>query len=178
VSNDGGFKNASPFDLTNSAADVPWKLVASRDGTFTKTVYVRFLSRFDSKVTDDKTDDIILDTSKPRVAAITAAGSAAPASAVTVAAIRANAKGSTGVKLNVRASDTISGAVAVEVRSAANKPAILISLGKAPSKVKTVGMPRLTTAAITVKSTAKALQVRAVDGAGNTSAWVKVTVKR
>jgi hypothetical protein len=29
-----------------------------------------------------------------------------------------------------------------------------------------------------VKSTAKALQVRAVDGAGNTSAWVKVTVKR
>jgi alpha-tubulin suppressor-like RCC1 family protein len=178
VSNDGGFKNASPFDLTNSAADVPWKLVASRDGTFTKTVYVRFLSRFDSKVTDDKTDDIILDTSKPRVAAITAAGSAAPASAVTVAAVRAKAKASTGVKLNVRASDTISGAVAIEVRSAANKPAILIPLGKSPSKVKTVGMPRLTTAAITVKSTAKALQVRAVDGAGNTSAWVKVTVKR
>jgi alpha-tubulin suppressor-like RCC1 family protein len=178
VSNDGGFKNASPFDLTNSAADIPWKLVASRSGTFTKTVYVRFLSRFDSKVTDDKTDDIILDTSKPRVTAITAARSAAPASAVTVAAVRAKSKASTGVKLNVRASDTISGAVAIEVRSAAKKRPTLIRLGKAPSKVKTMGMPRLTTAAITVRSTAKALQVRAVDGAGNTSAWVKVTVKR
>lgn len=180
VSNDGGFKNASPFDLTNSAANVPWKLVASRDGTFTKTVYVRFLSRFDSKVTDDKTDDIILDTSKPKVTTVTASASAAPASAVTVSAARfgAKKKASTGVKLNVRATDTISGAVAIEVRSAANKPATVIQLGKAPSKVKTVGMPRLTAAAITLKSTAKALQVRAIDGAGNTSAWVRVTVKR
>jgi alpha-tubulin suppressor-like RCC1 family protein len=180
VSNDGGFKNASPFDLTNSAANVPWKLVASRDGTFTKTVYVRFLSRFDSKVTDDKTDDIILDTSKPKVNTVTASASAAPASAVTVSAARlgAKAKASTGVKLNVRASDTISGAVAIEVRSAANKPATVVPLGKAPSKVKTVGMPRLTAAAITVKSTAKVLQIRAIDGAGNTSAWVRVTVKR
>lgn len=41
-----------------------------------------------------------------------------------------------------------------------------------------MGMPRLTTAAITVKSTAKAPQVRAIDGAGNASAWVKVTVAR
>lgn len=178
VSNDGGFKNASPFDLTNSAANVPWKLVASRDGTFTKTVYVRFLSRFDSKVTDDKTDDIILDTSKPKVTTVTALASAAPASAVTVSAARAAASASTGVKLNVRASDTISGAVAIELRSAANKPATVVQLGKAPSKVKTVGMPRLTAAAITVKSTAKVLQIRAIDGAGNTSAWVRVTVKR
>ncbi|MBU6227470.1 MAG: hypothetical protein KGQ43_07785, partial [Acidobacteria bacterium] len=178
VSNDGGFKNASPFDLTNSAANVPWKLVASRDGTFTKTVYVRFMSRFDSKVTDDKTDDIILDTSKPKVTTVTALASAAPASAVTVSAARAAASNSTGVKLNVRASDTISGAVAIEVRSAANKPATVVQLGKAPSKVKTVGMPRLTAAAITVKSTAKVLQIRAIDGAGNTSAWVRVTVKR
>lgn len=180
VSNDGGFKSPTSFDLTNSAANVPWKLVASRDGTFTKTVYVRFLSRFDSKVTDDKTDDIILDTSKPQVAAVTASASAAPASAVTVLAARIGAKkkAPTGVKLNVRASDTISGAVAIEVRSAANKPPTVIPMGKAPSKVKTMGMPRLTTAAITVKSTAKALQVRAIDGAGNASAWVKVTVKR
>jgi len=178
VSNDGGFKNATSFDLTNSAANVPWKLVASRDGTFTKTVYVRFLSRFDSKVTDDKTDDIILDTSKPRLATITASVGAAPASAVTVAAARAKAKAAGGVKLNIRATDTISGAVAVEVRSAANKASTVVPLGKAPSKVKTPGLPRVTSAAITVKSTAKTLQVRAVDAAGNVSAWVRVTVKR
>ena len=180
VSNDGGFKSPTSFDLTNSAANVPWKLVASRDGTFTKTVYVRFLSRFDSKVTDDKTDDIILDTSKPKVATVTASASAAPATAVTVSAARVGArkKASTGVRLKVRASDTISGAVAIEVRSSAKKPATVIPMGKKPSKVKTIGMPRVTTASITVKSTARALQVRAIDGAGNASAWVKVTVKR
>jgi hypothetical protein len=177
VSNDGGFKNTKSFDLTNSAADVPWNLVASRDGTFTKTVYVRFLSRFDSKVTDDKQDDIILDTSKPRVSTVSAMPSAAPASAVTVAAIRAKAKSSTGVKLSVRAIDTISGAVAVEVRSAANKPAVKVALGKAPSKVKTVGLPRQTAATVNLKTTAKSLLVRAIDGAGNASAWVKVNVK-
>lgn len=177
VSNDGGFKNTKSFDLTNSAADVPWNLVASRDGTFTKTVYVRFLSRFDSKVTDDKQDDIILDTSKPRVSTVSATPSAAPASAVTVAAIRAKAKSSTGVKLSVRAIDTISGAVAVEVRSAANKPAVKVALGKAPSKVKTVGLPRQTAATVNLKTTAKSLLVRAIDGAGNASAWVKVNVK-
>jgi len=177
MANDGGFKSAKSFDLTNSAAEVPWSLVASRDGTFSKTVYVRFLSRFDSKVTDDKTDDIILDTSKPRVATIAAVPSAAPASAVTVAAVRAKAKASGGIKLSVRAIDTISGAVAIEVRSAASKPSTLVPLGKAPSKVKTPGMPRQTVASVNLKSTAKSLQVRAVDGAGNVSGWVKVTVK-
>ena len=178
MSNDGGFKNAKPFDLTNSAAEIPWNLVASRDGTFAKTVYVRFLSRFDSKVTDDKTDDIILDTSKPKVATVAATSSVAPASAVSVAAVRAKAKASGGVKLSVRAVDTISGAVAVEVRSAANKPSTIVPLGKTPSKVKTLGMPRQTVASVNLKSTAKSLQVRAVDGAGNVSGWVKVTVKK
>jgi hypothetical protein len=178
VANDGGFKNASPFDLTNSAANVPWKLVASRDGTFSKTVYVRFLSRFDSKVTDDKTDDIILDTSKPKVLTATAMSSAPAGSAVVVAAARAKAKASGGVKLSVRAVDTISGAVAVEVRSAANKASTLVPLGKAPSKVKTMGLPRQTVASVNLKSTAIVLQVRAVDGAGNVSGWVRVTVKR
>ena len=178
MANDGGFKDAKPFDLTNSAAEIPWNLVSSRDGTFSKTVYVRFLSRFDSKVTDDKTDDIILDTSKPKVATVAATSSAAPASAVTVAAVRAKAKPSGGVKLSVRAIDTISGAVAVEVRSAANKPSTVVPLGKSPSKVKTMGMPRQTVASVNLKSTAKSLQVRAVDGAGNVSGWVKVTVKK
>jgi len=79
--------------------------------------------------------------------------------------------------LSVRAIDTISGAVAVEVRSAANKPAIRVPLGKAPSKVKTVGLPRQTIATVTLRSSARALQIRAVDGAGNMSAWVRVTVK-
>lgn len=177
MSNDGGFKDAKPFDLSNSAAEIPWTLVSSRNGTFSKTVYVRFLSRFDSKVTDDKTDDIILDTSKPQVATVAATSSFAPASAVSVAAVRAKAKASGGVKLSVRAVDTISGAVAIEVRSAANKPSTVVALGKAPSKVKTMGMPRQTLATVNLKSTAKSLQVRAVDGAGNVSGWVKVTVK-
>jgi len=179
VSNDGGFKTSTTFDLVNGSADVPWSLVVSRDGTFTKTVYVRFLSRFNSKVTDDKQDDIILDTTKPRLDSVSATPSAATPSAVTVSAIRAKAKApaAAGVKLSVRAIDTISGAVAVEVRSAANKPAIRVPLGKAPSKVKTVGLPRQTIATVTLRSSARALQIRAVDGAGNMSAWVRVTVK-
>lgn len=178
VANDGGFKNATTFDLIDGSADVPWTLVVSRDGTFTKTVYVRFLSRFNAKVTDDKTDDIILDTSKPKLETVAATPVAAPSSAVMVSAARAKPKAASGVRLSVRAIDTISGAVAIEVRSAANKPAIRVTLGKAPSKVKTVGLPRRTSATVTLRSSAKALQIRAVDGAGNMSGWIRVAVKK
>jgi hypothetical protein len=129
-------------------------------------------------VTDDKTDDIILDTSKPKLETVAATPVAAPSSAVMVSAARAKPKAASGVRLSVRAIDTISGAVAIEVRSAANKPAIRVPLGKAPSKVKTVGLPRRTSATVTLRSSAKTLQVRAVDGAGNMSGWIRIAVKK
>ena len=113
LSNDGGFKISETFDLVNNSAEIPWTLQSSREGTFTKIVYVKYVSRFGSTSTP-YTDDIILDTTKPAMSTATAAASTPASDAVQVAAVRAAAKG--GVRLIVRGSDTISGIGSVEVR--------------------------------------------------------------
>ncbi|MBU6227472.1 MAG: hypothetical protein KGQ43_07795 [Acidobacteria bacterium] len=174
LSNDGGFKTTETFDLTNNSADIPWKLQSSREGTFTKIVYVKYVSRFGSQ-SQAVTDDIILDTTKPVLATATAAAAAPTGSAVQVSRIGTKAKASGGVRLSLRGSDTISGIGTIEVRSAANKPAAKVKVSRVAGKAD--GKPRAASQTVTLRTTAKRLQVRVIDRAGNASAWRTITVR-
>ena len=174
LSNDGGFKTTETFDLTNNSADIPWKLQSSREGTFTKIVYVKYVSRFGSQ-SQAVTDDIILDTTKPVLATATAAAAAPTGSAVQVSRIGAKAKASGGVRLSLRGSDTISGIGTIEVRSSANKPAAKVKVSRVAGKAD--GKPRAASQTVTLRTTAKRLQVRVIDRAGNASAWRTITVR-
>ena len=171
VSNDGSFRTTKTFELVEGAADIPWTLLATRDGSYTKVVYVRFQSKFGTKLSDS-TDDIIVDTSKPVVNSAIAKASGAVSGAVTIAAAKAG-----GVKITVKAKDSISGAGFVEVRSAANKKSSVVAFKKSPTKVKVMGMPRITSDTVSVNTTAKRLQVRVLDKAGNASGWSWLTVR-
>lgn len=171
VSNDGSFRTTKTFDLVEGAADIPWTLLATRDGSYTKVVYVRFQSKFGTKLSDS-TDDIIVDTSKPVLDSASAKASSAFSGAVSIAAVKAG-----GVKITVKAKDSISGAGFVEVRSAANKKSTVVAFKKSPTKVKVMGMPRVTSDTVSVNTTAKRLQVRVLDKAGNASGWSWLTVR-
>ncbi len=174
LSNDGGFATSETFDLTNNSADIPWTLQSSKQGTFTKIIYVKYVSRFGTQSTP-YTDDIILDTTKPVLSAATAAKSPVGA-AVEVAAVRTKAKAaSSGVKLSVKGSDTISGIGKIEVRTSARKKATSVVVSKVRGKAN--GKPRAASQTVSLKTTAKRLQVRVVDRAGNASAWRTITVK-
>lgn len=175
LSNDGGFATSETFDLTNNSAEIPWTLQSTKEGTFTKIVYVKYVSRFGSQSTP-YTDDIILDTTKPVMSAVTATPTTASGSAVQVARISISAKAAVpGVKLSLKGSDTISGIGFVEVRSAASKPATKVKITKVAGKAD--GKPRATTQTVSLKTSAKRLQVRVIDRAGNASAWRTITVK-
>ncbi len=176
LSNDGGFKTSEAFDLVNNSAEIKWQLQSSREGTFTKIVYVKYVTRFGSQL-QAITDDIILDTTKPVVAAVTAAVAAPTGSAVQVARTSgAKApKASGGVRLSLRGSDTISGIGKIEVRSAANKPSSSITVSRVAGKAD--GKPRAASQTVTLRTGAKRLQVRVVDRAGNASAWRTIVVR-
>jgi len=175
LSNDGGFATSETFDLVNNSADISWTLQSSKEGTFTKIVYVKYVSRFGSQSTP-YTDDIILDTTKPVMAAATATAAAPTGSAVQVARIGASSKkASGGVRLSLRGSDTISGIGTIEVRSAASKPATKVKVSRVAGKAD--GKPRAASQTVTLKTTAKRLQVRVIDRAGNASAWRTIVVK-
>jgi ABC-type molybdate transport system ATPase subunit len=95
----------------------------------------------------------------------TGAATSSSSGAVTVAAVRAPAKG--GVRLVVRASDKNSGIGKVQVKS---------SLKGKVADVST-SSPKATSRTVRVNTTKKKLWVRVVDRAGNASKWVTVTVK-
>jgi hypothetical protein len=171
VSNDGSFRTTKTFDLVDGAADIPWTLLATRDGSYTKVVYVRFQSKFGTKLSDS-TDDIIVDTSKPVLDSALAKASSAFPGAVTIAAAKTG-----GLKITVKAKDSVSGAGFVEVRSAANKQSSVIAFKKSPTKVKVMGMPRVTSDTVSVNTTAKRVQIRVLDKAGNASSWSWLTVR-
>ncbi len=164
ISNDGGFKVSQTVDLTDSFAEVKWTLVSSRDERLPKTVYVRFISRFNAQ-SSNYTDDIILDTTAPVLNDATAVASAAPESAVSVASARVAKKN--GARIVVRASDANSGIGSVEMRSGASKKATSVKYANPKAKSQT----------LTVNTKAKTLQVRVIDRAGNPSPWKTVKVK-
>jgi alpha-tubulin suppressor-like RCC1 family protein len=164
ISNDGGFKVSQTVDLTDSFAEVKWTLVSSRDERLPKTVYVRFISRFNAQ-SSNYTDDIILDTTAPVLNDATAVAAAAPASAVSVASARVAKKN--GARIVVRASDANSGIGSVEMRSGASKKATSVKYANPKAKSQT----------LTVNTKAKTLQVRVIDRAGNPSPWKSIKVK-
>jgi hypothetical protein len=170
LSNDGGFKNSRTFDLVNGVADIPWTLVSSKDGTFTKIVYVRVVSRFGTNL-PVVSDDIILDTSKPIVADAQATPAATSNKSVTVARAK---KSGTGVKLTVKGSDTVSGVGTIEVRSSARKPVSTITIKKVKGKLD--GKPRGLSQSVNLATSAKSLQFRIMDRAGNASKWTTIKV--
>jgi alpha-tubulin suppressor-like RCC1 family protein len=170
LSNDGGFKTSETFDLTNNAAEIPWKLPSSREGTFTKIIYVKYVSRFGSQSTP-YTDDILLDTTKPVVDTAVAALTAAPKNAVSVARAKA---AQSAVKLSLRGSDTISGIGRIEVRSSARKPSTTFDVNRVQGKAN--GKPRPSRQSVTFTTVSRAVQFRVVDRAGNASPWKVVKI--
>ena len=165
ISNDGGFGSSQTFSLTDSYAEVPWTLVASRDERLPKTVYARFVQRFGTQ-SSTNTDDIILDTTAPTMTSASGASTSTSTDNVTVQSVRVTAaKGA--VKLTVRASDKNSGIGKVQVKG---------SSGGTPVDVAT-GSPKATSRTVKVNTTKTKLWVRVVDRAGNVSKWVTVTVK-
>jgi hypothetical protein len=176
LSNDGGFKTSETFDLVNNAAEIPWQLQSSKQGTFTKIVYVKYVSRFGSQSTP-YTDDIILDTTKPVMTTATATATTPTGSAVQVArvSVMAKAKKNGGVRLSLRGTDTVSGIGTIEVRTSARKPAAKVKVSRIKGKAD--GKPRVASQVVSLKTTAKRLQVRVLDRAGNASAWRTIVVK-
>lgn len=164
VSNDGGFKSAKTFTLTDASAEISWTLVATKDERLPKVVYVKFVTRFGNQSLA-QTDDIILDTTAPTTTSASGATATVPDATVTVQSVRATRRN--GVSLRVRASDTNSGIGSFEVKKSAGGRAVTV---KATS-------PKAKTHTVRVKTTAKRLWIRSVDRAGNKSRWVIVSVK-
>ncbi|CAB5019998.1 unannotated protein [freshwater metagenome] len=164
VSNDGGFGSSETFTLVDGSAEINWTLISSRDERLPKQVYVKFVSRFGTQSSNYQ-DDIILDTTAPVLSDAVAVATTAPASAVSVASVRAAKKN--GAKITVRAVDANSGIGSVEMRSGASKKATSVKYANPKAKSQT----------LTVNTKAKALQVRVIDRAGNPSPWKTVKVK-
>ena len=164
VSNDGGFGSAETFTLVDGSAEINWTLISSRDERLPKQVYVKFVSRFGTQSSNYQ-DDIILDTTAPVLSTATAVATTAPASAVSVASVRAAKKN--GAKIVVKAVDANSGIGSIEMRSGASKKATSIKYANPKAKSQT----------LTVNTKAKSLQVRVIDRAGNPSPWKTVKVK-
>jgi len=162
LSNDGGFKKSTTFDLVDASSVISWELVATKDERLPKTVYVKFLTKTQTQ-SSPYTDDIILDTTIPVLSEVSAAANTAPASAVTVAAV----KKPTGAKVVVKAKDTNSGVGKIEIKSS-NK-------GKTTTVI--YNKPTAASQTVSVKTTSKTLYVRVLDRAANASPWKTVTVK-
>ena len=145
VSNDGGFFAPATFP---AAPTIKWKLDSSGPERLPKTVYLRF--QLGPIVSDNFTDDIILDEIPPVVQSASLASAAS-----TRAASAARAKTYT---VKVKAKDSNSGVAKVQVTANKRKPGKLLAY---KTKVK-------------LKSAAKPKFVRARDRAGNYSGWKKL----
>ena len=125
-------------------------------------MYVKFLTKTQTQ-SSPYTDDIILDTTIPVLSNVSAAANTAPASAVTLAAV----KKPTGAKIVVKAKDTNSGVGKIEIKSSKNGKTTTVIYNK----------PTAASQIVSVKTTAKTLYVRVLDRAANASPWKTVTVK-
>ena len=145
VSNDGGFFAPATFP---AAGTVEWKLDSSGPERLPKTVYLRFI--LGPIISDNYTDDIILDEVPP---VIQSASLATPTSAKAAAAAAVKA-----YSVKVKAKDSNSGVGKVQVTANKRKPGKLIAY-RTKLSVKLASKPKF---------------VRAQDRAGNFSAWKKL----
>lgn len=175
VSNDGGFKSSKFFDLSNSKATVDWVLESSREGTFTKIVYVRFWNCYGAPAFGSAplTDDIILDNTKPVVGSLQAVVSTTKGG-VEVSRVSLSSTKTSSVRLSVRGSDSISGVGSIEVRSNARRAGTVVNVGGATGAVSS--KVRSMAKSVVLSTSAKQLQVRLLDRAGNASPWKSISV--
>jgi hypothetical protein len=145
ASNDGGFLLPQSFPPQQT---LKWRLDSSGPERLPKIVYVRFQTGL--SVSDNFTDDIILDETPPVVKQATLAGAASTGAARAAKARRYTVK--------VKATDANSGVQGLQVT--ANK--------KKPGKVLAYKQK------LSLKSAAKPKFVRARDRAGNFSGWKKL----
>ena len=146
VSNDGGFLAPSTFRVSSS---IDWTLDSSGPERLPKTVYVKFM--LGPIVSDNFTDDIILDEIPPVVQSATVAPPAAPGNAATAAKAKRYV-------LKVKAKDSNSGVGKLQVTANKKRPGKAVAY-RATLKLKLAAKPRF---------------VRAQDRAGNFSAWKKL----
>ena len=176
LSNDGGFKTSTFFDLKDFKGTVQWALQSSREGTFTKIVYVRFWNCYGYVAHNSSTltDDIILDNSVPTILSTELVASSSKGG-VTVSRDAVTVARNSGLRLTIVGSDSISGVGSIEVRTSANaEPAVVALDGPyGPASIQAVKTKKV----LTFKTSAKRLQVRCVDRAGNVSKWKTVTPK-
>jgi hypothetical protein len=143
VSNDGGFFAPATFP---AASTIKWKLDSSGPERLPKTVYLRFM--LGPIVSDNFTDDIILDEIPPVVQLATLLAPPSAGRAATAAAAKT-------YSLKIKAKDSNSGVGKVQVTANKRKPGKLLAY---KTKLK-------------VKATAKPKFIRARDRAGNFSRW-------
>jgi hypothetical protein len=144
VSNDGGFFAPATFPV---ASTIKWKLDSSGPERLPKTVYLRFM--LGPIVSDNYTDDIILDEIPPVVQSASLATGAS-----TSVASAAKAK---TYMLKVKAKDSNSGVGKLQVTANKKRPGKLLTY---KTKLKVRGV--------------KPKFVRARDRAGNYSRWRKL----
>jgi hypothetical protein len=175
LSNDGGFKSSSFFDLVNSRGVIDWTLQASRDGTFTKIVYVRFWNCYGAPAfgSSTLTDDIILDTTKPTIVGVSAVEDSGR-SGVAISAVRSSAAPRAAARVTIRGSDSISGVGAIEFRASPRGSTTEVVVGGGGGSVS--ARARLIAKSIKINLAAKRFQVRLIDRAGNASGWRTVNV--
>src|SRR5205085_6407534 len=113
-SNDGGFFAPVTFAPKR---ETPWKLDSSGPERLPKIVYVRFL--VGPIVTQNYTDDIILDETPPKVLSASVTGVAASAGSVQAAKLRV-------YRLKIKATDENSGVGGVQVAANKRKPGKLL----------------------------------------------------
>lgn len=177
LSNDGGFKSSKFFDLVDSKATIDWMFESSRQGTFTKILYVRFWNCYGAPAfgSSNLSDDIIFDNTKPIINEIQAFASSARSSVEVLSSKGESAKRA-NVRLSVRGGDSISGVGSIEIRTSARREAANVALGGAAGSVSS--KLRNVKKTIILSTTAKRLQVRLVDRAGNGSIWRTIAVRR
>lgn len=175
LSNDGGFKTSKFFDLVGSKANVDWTLESSREGTFTKIVYVRFWNCYGSPAfgAGTLTDDVILDNTKPIISGFEANQSTARAS-VQISRVLEVMEKRLVARLSVRGGDSISGVGSIEIRTNSRQGTTAIAIGGSGGSVS--AKMRSIAKTVTLSVTARRFQLRLVDRAGNASPWKTVKV--
>jgi outer membrane protein assembly factor BamB len=124
LSNDGGFRSASVFDVR---AVIRWGLATSGPERLPKTIYVRF-----DGGTQTFTDDIILDETPPVIASATTSAPAFAASAVAR---------SRSYRVSIKASDKTSGVAKLQAAAKKSKPGAAVRY-RSKATVRSAAAPR------------------------------------
>ena len=175
VSNDGGFKESKIFKLDDGLGQVDWTLQSSREGTFTKIVYVRFWNCYGNPVATPAvlTDDIILDNTLPTITTVSA-DSVATAGKVLALGTNLLQQKKQGVRLQISARDSISGPSLIQLRQSKFSPIKVIEFNGpyGPARLNPTQLKK----SVNISLGSKQFDIRVVDRAGNASRWRRVLV--